>query len=199
MTFPRQHGWYVVGLRGWLTLKTTSKYYLYLSTLREKQLPVAENTHYWQSGSKDNCQADSSVLTSQGMLLERDSTRGCAPYRQRGRYSQQPQLLALPPLWVVDLLLGKWPHSEYCWESKPHYTQKPVEEPYSPRVGPLTVILTLRIWRHWMGSVSTHVMSRITSAITRAATNPSSCRSLIICKRIKVTIFLCLLALLHRG
>lgn len=80
------------------------------------------------------------------------------------------------------------------------YSQKPVppvRELDSPGVGSLTVILTLRIWRHWMGSVSTQVMSRITSAITRAATNPRSCRSLIICKRVAVITFLCSLAIQH--
>lgn len=107
-------------------------------------------------------------------------------------------------------LPSSWGHLSSCWENvhtvndpgrmTSAYSQKPVppvRELDSPGVGSLTVILTLRIWRHWMGSVSTQVMSRITSAITRAATNPRSCRSLIICKRVKVITFLCSLAIQH--
>lgn len=94
-------------------------------------------------------------------------------------------------------------HLSSCWEdahtvsatgrTTPVCPQKPVppvQEVSSPGIGPLTVILTPRIWRHWMGSVNTHVMSRITSAITRTATSPSSCRSLMIWKRVKFIIFL---------
>ncbi|EGV92659.1 hypothetical protein I79_007435 [Cricetulus griseus] len=50
-----------------------------------------------------------------------------------------------------------------------------------------------------MGSVSTHVTSRITSATTRAATKPSNCRSLIICKRVKVKMSPLLLAVFNTG
>lgn len=94
-------------------------------------------------------------------------------------------------------------HLSFCWEdghtasatgrTTPVCPQKlvpPVQEVNSLGIGPLTVILTPRIWRHWMGSVNTQVMSRITSANTRAATSPSSCRSLMIWKRVKVIIFL---------
>lgn len=98
-------------------------------------------------------------------------------------------------------MLGGWPHRNVSRRITSRYPETlvpSVQELNSPWLWPLTVILTLRIWRHWIGSVSTHVMSRITSAITRAATNPRSCRSLIICKRVKVIILLSSLSPWHK-
>lgn len=146
------------------------------------------------------------MLTSQWVLLEdtwsRGSGSGSTPCRKgqgihRSQAPDSPSFLGhLSSLWKDDRRVSA------AGRMTPVYPQKPVlpvwEVDYQG-IGPLTVILTPRIWRHWMGSVSTHVTSRITSAITRAATNPSSCRSLIICKRVKVVTFLGLLAVRHGG
>lgn len=147
------------------------------------------------------------MLTSQRLLLEntwggRSSGSGADPADKR-----QVFMVATAPDSPASLghLSSRWEDVNTVnatGRMTPVYPQKPVppvQELDSPGIGPLTVILTLRIWRHWMGSVSTHVISRTTSATTRAATNPRSCRSLIICKRVKVITFLCSLAIQHRS